>query len=97
MKKTRKKTAGQDVLKCFHCGNDMDGRNQADLWGLLIEEDMILYCDCCTAEHNAMVAATGKAQRITTPFAPNGLVTYMGWRYDADPDVVQEIERWNVR
>ena len=83
-KKTTRRR-GKDVLKCFHCGHGMDGRSQADLWYFLIEGDQILYCDRCTADHNARVAATGKAQKMTVPFAPNGLVQFMAKRWDANP------------
>ncbi len=87
--KKKMKTQGQDVLKGFHCDGDMDGRSQADLWYFLIEGDQILYCERCTADHNARVASTGKAQKMTVAFAPNGLVQFMAKRWDANPPFLQ--------
>jgi hypothetical protein len=73
----------------------MDDKSQEDLWFLLIDEDEILYCDKCVAEHNAKVASTGKAQEITVPYAPNGLVEFMVKKYGADPAFLRDVGQWN--
>jgi len=83
--KKKMKTQRQDVLKCFRCGHGMDGRSQAELWEYLVEDDQILYCDRCTADHSARVASTGEAQKMTVAFAPNGLVQFMAKRWDTNP------------
>ena len=76
-----KKNKGKDVLKCFRCGGDLDGRSQADLWYLLMELDEILYCNKCVDQHNEKVAATGMPQPIPIPFAPNGLIEFKARRW----------------
>lgn len=78
------KTCGEDLLRCFGCNRSMDGRSQEELWYLLIEEDELLYCDACVAQHNAKVEATGEAQKISIPYAPNGLVEYMAAKYGVE-------------
>jgi hypothetical protein len=52
----------------------MDGRSQEVLWELLHYYGLLLFCDKCVDEHNAMVEATGEDQEITTPFAPDGVL-----------------------
>ena len=74
----------QDLLRCFGCNGSMDGRSQADLWCYLMEDEELLYCDKCVAQHNARVEATGEAQRITIPYAPNGLVQFMAAKYGVE-------------
>jgi hypothetical protein len=70
MLKSRKKAKGKirGVLRCFHCGGDMDGRRQSVLRYFLFEWGRLLYCDKCVDKHNEKVHATGQDQEITTPY-----------------------------
>ena len=97
-RKRKSRPSGKDVLKCFHCGGDLDGRSQADLWYLLVELDQILYCDKCVDEHNRKVAVTGRAQRMTVPYAPNGLVEFMAYKWGEEvPQVCHKQSIGNSR
>ena len=74
--KKRRKAKARELLKCFHCGGDMDGRSQEVLRYFLFEWGQPLFCDKCVDEHNEKVEATGEDQVITTPFASDDLVLF---------------------
>ena len=67
--KKKRKAKARELLKCFHCGGDMNGRSQEVLRYLLFEWGQPLFCDKCVDEHNEKVEATGEDQVITTLFA----------------------------
>ena len=74
LKTKRKKGRTREILRCFHCGGDMDGRSQEVLRHFLGHYGLLLICDKCVDEHNEKVEATGEDQEITTPFASDEML-----------------------
>jgi hypothetical protein len=69
LKSKDNKANASDMLRCFHCGGDMDGRSQEVLRYFLHRFGLLLFCDKCVDEHNEKVRISGEDQEITTPFA----------------------------
>jgi hypothetical protein len=80
----KRRRRGKDLLKCFHCGGNVDGCLQEDLWWLMIEtDDKILICQKCIDEFNAKKLA-GESPRLSLDYAPHGLIEYLATKHGVE-------------